>query len=883
MSRTLRSAPPHQVGFAHAAGRATIELDDAGDTPILRGYREVRERFPDAIVLVRLGDFYELFGADAETAAPILGIALTGRGFGSAGRVPMCGVPHHSVTQHLRKLLDAGRHVAIWDQVGEVEAGKLVRREVTRVLSPGMVVEDELLEPTAVRRCVALVSAGGSTGMAALDASTGEMQLVQVPGDMSTRALVDECARLEPAEILVPEGTDPPPAIGAELPRTRLAPAYFDARSADRRLLGACGTETLAALDIDDVPAARRAAGALLAYCERSRLALTPGFIRITVHRPGATMRLDTQTRRNLEVTSALGGRGPSLASLLDRTCTAMGARLLRRRLHQPLTERAALEARLDAVAELMRDGGTATRLAQLLSGVGDLERLTARCVQGIASPRDLGAVRDAGSLMSAIHEVLSDISAAELVGATRRCVAPAAVVQRLQMLLVESPPATARDGGAVRPGADAELDSLQASGGSARSFISGLEEKERQRTGIRSLRVGYNRVFGYYIEIPNAHRDSVPVDYVRKQTLVGAERYITPDLKDQESIVLHARERSVAREVELLGEAAALVADHAAQLFACADALALIDVTQSLARAAGEHHWTRPDLDDSLVVDIEGGRHPLVEEALGPGRFVPNDCSLDAVARVVVLTGPNMAGKSTYLRQVASIVLLAQVGSYVPAATARIGICDRIFTRVGAHDDLSGGMSTFMVEMSETAAILRQATGKSLVILDEIGRGTSTYDGLSIAQAVVEHIHDSPQLNCRTLFATHYHELTALAERLPRILNARVEVVEEGDRVTFLHRIVPGGADRSYGIHVAKLAGVPASVLMRARQILEGLERSRPLSDGSDTFVDQLSLPIAAPAPSAVIDELAELDIDSLTPIAALNKLVELRQRASP
>ena len=881
MSRGPRATAPHHVGPAQPATRATIDLDSAGDTPILREYRDVKERFPDAIVMARLGDFYEMFGDDAAAAAPLLGLTLTGRSFGGAGRVPMCGVPHSAVTQHIRRLLDSGHQVALWDQVGEVSAGKLVAREVTRVLSPGMVVEDDLLEPSAVLRCVAVAPRAGRIGVAAFDASTGELQLSEVGGGLETQALADECTRLDAAELLVAEGSDVPVAVAAGAARTALPAALFDLGAADRRLLDAAGVAGVATLDLEDLPAARCAAGALLAYCERSRLALTPGFVRIAVRRAAGLMRLDAQTRRNLELVAPMSDRGASLLSLLDRTRTPMGARLLRARLQQPLVDVASINARLDSVAKLARAHDAREELAGLLGTIADLERLMTRCIQGIASPRDLAAIRNACVSIPTVRDVMADIDAAELADARAACIAPAPVLERLQHLLVDEPPATARDGGAIRRGADPELDAMHDAGADARTFIAGLEEHERERTGIRSLRVGYNRVFGYYIEVPHAHRDRIPADFIRKQTLVGAERYITPDLKEQEAIVLHARERVVAREQQILTDASRLVASCAPQLYPAAAALAVLDVSQALARVAADERWVRPEVDGSGVVDIEAGRHPLVERALGRGRFVANDCTLDSAERLLVLTGPNMAGKSTYLRQVSLIVLLAQVGSFVPAARARIGVCDRIFTRVGAHDDLSGGMSTFMVEMAETAAILRQASERSLVVLDEIGRGTSTYDGVSIAQAVVEHIHDAPHLNCRTLFATHYHELTALADRLPRVRNARVEVVEQGERIAFLHRIVPGGADRSYGIHVAKLAGVPAGVLARAREVLAGLERTRPLAQRGDG-PDQLTLAIAAPAAHPVVEELAELDIDTLSPIAALNKLAELRDRAS-
>lgn len=878
-----REPAPHLAGSEAGEERvAALTLEEA-DTPVLREYRSVKETYPDAIVLARLGDFFELFGPDAETAAPVLGVTLTSRSYGQAGRLPMCGVPHHAVSQYVRRLLDAGHRVVLWDQVGEVVAGRTVRREVTRVLSPGTVVEGDLLEPDRVARCVALAPRGGRTGVAALDASSGELLLLEVEGTFESAALRDELARLDVAELLVAEGVEPPQSLAPGVTRTAVPGAYLEPSRASERLRRVAGTVTLRGLGVEEMEMAVSAAGAVLGYCERSRISLPEGFLRVTTAGGGDTMPLDPPTRRNLELLAPLGGGGPSLLQLLDRCRTPMGSRLLRRRIQEPLTDPVAINARLDGVAALVAGRGERDELRKRLAAVRDLERLVGRCVQGLASPRDLGGVRDTCLAIPALRQALHD-PRGEVLGALERCDVPADIAARLAQLLVDEPPATARDGGAIRPGADPELDSLQQSSRAAREYISTLEERERGRTGIRSLKVGYNRVFGYYLEIPNAHRDSVPADYVRKQTLVGAERYITPDLKEQETIVLHARERMVAREQELLRDCARTVADRSAPLLDCSAAVAVIDVAQALATVADEEGWTRPDVDMSSVLDIEGGRHPLVERSLGAGRFVANDTSLDVAHRVVVLTGPNMAGKSTYLRQVALIALLAQVGAYVPAARARIGVCDRIFTRVGAQDDLSGGLSTFMVEMAETAAILRQATGRSLVVLDEIGRGTSTYDGLSIAQAIVEHIHESPQLNCRTLFATHYHELTELAGRLQRVVNARVEVLEDGERITFLHRIVPGGADRSYGIHVARLAGLPAGVIARARQLLAEHESERPLDRGEPGRApSQLDLAIPVPLAHPVVDELLDLDVDALTPLAALNKLAELRQRVAP
>ena len=883
MRASSKVRAPHLESAATEAPRRTLDLEAAGDTPILRQYRSVKAEYPDAIVLARLGDFFEMFGPDAEMASPILGVALTSRGFGAAGRLPMCGVPHQAIVQHIRKLLDAGQRIAIWDQVGDVVAGRLVRREVTRVLSPGMVVEAELLDASSVSRCVALFTDHGSTGIAAFDPNTQQLELLELPGDRNSAAVVDELARLDARELLVEDGSALPEPLAELTQITPLPAAVFDRTRGVERLCRATGAATLDGLGVDAVPTALRAAGAVLAYCERARIVISPDLLRIHVRAAGGAMRLDAHTRANLELFTRIGGTGTSLLQLLDATRTPMGVRLLRARLNEPLVDTDAIARRLDSIDMMLRERDARRRLRDALSGMRDLERLLARCVQGIATPRDLGAIRDACAALDATGAVVGGLTTSgEIADSAARCRAPGGIRDRLDTLLCDDLPANAADGGAIRPGADADLDTLRGAGSTARTYLATLETSERERTGIRSLRVGYNRVFGYYIEVPNTQRDRVPDDYSRKQTLAGAERFVTPDLKEHEAIVLHARERAMGREQELLAGAVALVADHTRELAAAAAAVAILDVAQSLATVAEEQHWVRPSVDSSSSLRILGGRHPLVELTLGPGRFVPNDLTLDDDARILVLTGPNMAGKSTYLRQTASIVLLAQIGSYVPADEATIGVCDRIFTRIGAHDDLSGGLSTFMVEMAETAAILRQATERSLVVLDEIGRGTSTYDGVSIAQAVVEHLHDAPQLNCRTLFATHFHELTVLASQLSRVRNARVEVIEDGGDITFLHRIVAGGADRSYGVHVAKLAGIPGGVVIRARQLLAEQERNRPLSPGGELGSDQLWLSIAAPGPHPVVTELAGLDLDAMTPIAALNKLAELHDRAT-
>jgi DNA mismatch repair protein MutS len=581
-------------------------------------------------------------------------------------------------------------------------------------------------------------------------------------------------------------------------------------------------------------------------------------------------MPLDAPTVRNLEL--------PALVQMIDRTCTPVGARQLRAWLGAPLRDAESIELRLAAVDELVGAPPLRDRMQAVLRPVGDLERLVSRASQGHASARDLVMLRRSLDAIPAVQEALAGCSAL----VTRQLAADVSAAPELAGVLaralVEDPPLHTRDGGVIRSGYDADLDSISEGSRNAREWIAKLESVERRRSDIRSLKVGFNKVFGYYIEVSHANTAKLPDDYVRKQTLTGGERYITPELKEKEAIVLSARERIMAREVEILREVGAKVADAAPMLRATAQAIGRIDALLSLAVAAAEHLWRRPEVNAGLQLTIRGGRHPLVEHGLPAGVFVANDLDLDPESsQIVILTGPNMAGKSTYLRQAAMIVLLAQCGSFVPAEHAMIGLADRVFTRVGAHDDISAGMSTFMVEMTETAYILNHATRSSLVILDEVGRGTSTYDGVSIAQAVVEHLHDSPKLGCRTLFATHYHELTALAERLPRVRNQRVEVLEEGDTVRFLHRVVPGGADRSYGIHVAAVAGLPSGVIARARDVLGELERQRPLEPPEV----QLGLPIDV-APDPIRKELEEIDPASLSPLEALQKLYQLRARLS-
>ena len=821
-------------------------------TPVMKQYREAKDRHPDGILLFRLGDFYEIFFDDAKVAAPIMGVQLTSRPLGKAGRAPMCGVPHHAWQAYVGKLLRAGHKVVICDQVEAASKNKIVRRDVTRVLTPGTVVEEAYLEPSKPNYLVAAWSKGTEAGIAACEVSTGELLLCQLPRER----MQSEIERLAPAELLTPP----------EIEEYR-----FDPVRGEQRLKDMLGIAFPASVGAQDAPLAVGAAGVVLDYLKQNQTRVGPGVFSVRTYSPDATMPLDAATVRNLEL--------PALVDLVDRTSTPVGARQLRSWLGAPLRDAESIELRLAAVDELVSSAPQRDVLQAALKPVGDLERLVSRSAQGHATARELVGLRRSLEALPAVQEALSECSALVTRELAGQVSAAPELVDILARALVEDPPLNARDGGVIRSGYDADLDAISDGSRAAREWIAKLEATERRRSGIRSLKVGFNKVFGYYIEVSHANTATLPDDYVRKQTLVGGERYITPELKEREAIVLTAQERIAARELEILHGLREAVAGLAPLLRETAHAMGMVDALLSLAAAAAEHGWRRPEVNAGVQLKIRGGRHPLVERGLPAGVFVANDLELDPDdAQIVVLTGPNMAGKSTYLRQAAMIVLLAQCGSFVPAERAVIGLADRVFTRVGAHDDITAGMSTFMVEMTETAYILNHATRSSLVIFDEVGRGTSTYDGVSIAQAVVEHLHDAPKLGCRTLFATHYHELTALAERLPRVRNQRVEVLEEGDTVRFLHRVVPGGADRSYGIHVAAVAGLPSGVIARARDVLADLERQRPLEPPEF----QLGLPIEM-ASDPLRKELEDIDPASLSPLEALQKLYQLRAKLTP
>jgi DNA mismatch repair protein MutS len=844
-------------------------------SPAHRQYLAVKARYPDAVVLFRMGDFYEMFGEDARTGAQALGITLTSREFARGDRVPMAGIPHHALQGYLKRFVQHGLKVAICEQLTEPGKG-LVERDVVRVVTPGTLVEPALLDDRTNNYLAAVNPFKDSYGLAYVDVTTGEFAVTEFRGPQAGAQLEVELLRLAPAECLVPRDDLPVQLVGNVSVHDDFR---FDPDTAREALCRQLGVRSLEGFGCDAMPAAIGAAGAIVSYLERANRSLLGLLTRLHTYGVSAYMTLDRYTRRNLELTESArsGGARGSLLWVLDRTQTAMGGRLLRRMVGQPLLDVEPLQRRLDAVGELNELPVLRAQVRQVLGKVADIERLTGRVAAGLATAADLVALRDSLLVLAEIEPLLADSRSEELQRLREEIDPCGDIADLVERAVMESGDRI------IKPGYSAELDGMVDAIRSSRDWIAGLEPAERERTGIRSLKVGYNKVFGYYIEISNANVSLAPAEYVRKQTLVNAERFITPELKEAEARILQAEERISALERSLFAELLQQIAGHADRLFASAAALAALDVFRALADVAAHHGYVRPQLADDDRLEIVGGRHPVVEVALENEGFIPNDCALDCGDRqVLIITGPNMGGKSTYLRQVALIALMAQIGSFVPAESAHVGIVDRIFTRVGAQDDIASGQSTFMVEMVETANILNHATRRSLLVLDEVGRGTSTYDGLAIARAVVEHIHG--HIGARTLFATHYHELTALADRFPRIHNVNVAVAEEGSDVIFLHRVVPGGADRSYGIHVGRLAGLPAGVTERAEETLAELE-ARARQNGhkrTRPHAQQMTL-FGGPADgvaSQVLDELLALDVTALTPIEALTRLYELQQK---
>ena len=867
-------------------------------TPLFKQYWEIKGQYPDVLLLFRLGDFYEIFGEDAEIAARVLEITLTSRDYIRGERIPMCGVPHHAIDRYIARLIAAGHRVAMCDQVEDARFAKgLVKRKVTRVVTPGTVLEDSMLDAKSNNYLAAVTAshdapAQATFGLALCDVSTGEFAVTEIGGPDAARRVSDELERLGPRELLLParlvEAWDGWLSAGRPWTLTPLTPDAFSRKSARQVLQDHFGVISLRGFGCEELDQAIEAARTVISYLSHRHIEAAKHIQSLTTYSVAEFMCLDPTARRNLELTQTMwdGGRSRTLLSALDTTGTSMGGRLMRKWLEQPLLDPIRINERLDAVEELSESALLRGDLRERLGQVSDLERLASRCATGTATPRDLSMLRTSLERIPELKALTSACGAIYLSELAERLEPLQELSHRLQIALVDEPPINVREGGMIRPGFCPQLDELRLASTDGKEWIANLETSERERTTIKSLKVGYNSVFGYYIEVtkPNVHL--VPSDYHRKQTTSNAERYITPDLKEKEALILGAEEKIQDMEYRLFSELRDQVGREAAQILAVAGAIGELDCLASFAESSVRSGYVRPQVDAGDVIQIRNGRHPVVEK-LATEPFVPNDALLDSQEnRLLIITGPNMAGKSTYLRQVALIVLLAQAGCFVPADAAHIGVVDRIFTRVGAHDDLASGQSTFMVEMNETANILNNVTPRSLVILDEIGRGTSTYDGLSIAWSVAEYLQ---QLGAKTLFATHYHHLNDLAERLPGVKNYRAAVKEDGHHIVWLRKIVPGGTDRSYGIQVARLAGLPEAVIDRAREVLLDLEAgSGGVAGGLPSRETQIStsrqkvqLNLFEVDENPVVEELRKLDLSTTTPIEALTLLYQLQKRA--
>ncbi len=885
-------------------------------TPLMRQYWKIKDRHPGALLLFRMGDFYETFEDDAKTVSEVLGITLTKRSNGAADDVPLAGFPHHALDQHLPKLVQAGYRVAVCEQLEDPKyARKVVKRDVVEVVTPGVSFRDGLLAPKHSHYLAAAVWGSsrqdrGRVGFAFVDASTGEFQVAEVPEERFEELLLT----VGPAELLVDKGQkDRVKSIrGTAFTLTPQEDWVFGYDFAYETLLRHFQTHSLKGYGVEELRLGLVAAGAALYYLSETQKGRVPHVRRIQRYQSDDYIALDPQTKRNLELVASMqGGRDGSLIQILDRTLTPMGGRMLRSWLVRPLRSVEKIQQRLDAVDALHRSERLRRAVRDELSHVGDLERLAAKVCTGRATPRDLVTLRLTLRQVPAVKQHLAEEDTETLEKIRDGLTLCQDIVDRIGAALSDDPPAKMDAGGYIRDGYSEELDGLRKIARGGKETLARLQAEESKRTGIPSLKVGYNKVFGYYLEITNAHKDKVPDDYIRKQTLVNAERYITPALKQHEEKILTAEEKMVELESQLFAELRMAVAEAVEPVQRNARYLALLDVVAGLAEVAVQRGYVRPEVHDGGVLDITDGRHPVVEAALPAGEaFIPNSVTLDPEgktgAQVLVITGPNMAGKSVVLRQTGLIVLLAQVGAFVPAERASVGVVDKIFTRVGASDNLAAGESTFLVEMNEAANILNNATARSLILLDEVGRGTSTFDGLSIAWAIVEYLHENPEVAARTLFATHYHELNALADRLARVRNARIQVQEHEGRVVFLRKLVPGGADHSYGIEVARMAGLPERVVARAKEVLRHLEahdvadeigveaEGAPSGDGAVPDARrpvaaglgevEPALPEAAPVDPVllrVMDELEATDPDRMSPVEALLKLVELKRLA--
>lgn len=881
-------------------------------TPLMRQYASMKAKYPGTILLFRLGDFYETFEEDARTTSAVLGITLTKRGNGAAGEIPLAGFPHHALESYLPKLLKAGHRVAICEQLEDPRFARgIVKRDVVEVMTPGVAFSESLLERSRNNYLLAvalphhLAAADDAAGLAFIDVTTAEFHAVEMP----VRQLSGHISSIAPSEILVQKRDRP---VIEELLAGNFTGLYttvddwvFNTDYARRVLVDQFRTQTLKGFGIEEWPLAITAAGAVMNYLRETQKSNLLHVRKVSPYAVGDHILLDEATKRNLEISRTReGGDEGTLFRVLDRTKTPMGARLLKRWVHQPLRKTEPISARLDAVGELAGNGELRKSLARTLSGIGDLERLIARISTGRANPREVLAMKSMLARISILKadldsgcgaKVSPDGSAAAasptLVKLGSRMVPMDELVSAIGSALSPDPPASLSDGNVIREGYDRELDELRDIAVNGKSWIAALQTSERQRTGIPSLKVGYNNVFGYYIEVTNTHRDRVPASFTRKQTLANAERYITPELKEYEEKILNAEERILSLETRLFNDLRTKIAECTEPIQENAQLVAMLDCFSSLADAASEYGYVRPEIDEGTTIEIVDGRHPVIERLLPPGEsYTPNSTLLDREEnQLLIITGPNMSGKSSYLRQVGLIVLLAQIGSFVPAKSARIGLVDRIFTRVGASDNIAAGESTFLVEMHEAANIVNTATPRSLVLLDEIGRGTSTFDGISIAWALSEYLHN--RIGAKTLFATHYHELNELADLFPRIKNLKVEVREYGDKVIFLHKVTPGFADHSYGIQVAQMAGLPEEVTERAKHILRNLEGSGLTVHGEAGGPRQTQKTKGRIAPAEMQmtlfemkddrlrEKLKDIDVDKMTPLEALQRLAELKR----
>ncbi|OED38454.1 DNA mismatch repair protein MutS [Chromatiales bacterium (ex Bugula neritina AB1)] len=842
----------------------------AKQTPMMRQYFSIKAEYPDTLVFYRMGDFYELFFDDAKRASELLSITLTARGHSGGEPIPMAGVPQHSVEGYLAKLVSQGESVALCEQIGDPATSKgPVERKIVRVLTPGTVTDEALLDDRQPCLLSAVSFDGHWYGLASIDLAVG---VITVSEFQSQQMLQAELARLKPAELLVPENFSDADEFAPYTVRSRPV-WHFDPASASEQLCKLFGTKDLRGFGCDNLPHATGAAGCVLQYVRETHRGTPPHIAGLSTETPRDALTLDATTRRNLEIDTSLSGQpAATLRALLDKTLTSMGGRLLNRWLNRPLRDHKLLNTRLDAIAAFIADTLLAASLATQLRSISDIERILARVSIGSARPRDLISLRDTLRLLPEIHQLIAEQEEILLVSIADCLQGFETERELLNRALADEPPALIKDGGAIRSGFDEALDELRSLSENADSYLTDLESRERERTGNANLKVGYNRVHGYYLEVSKASKGTVPPEYTRRQTLKGAERYITEELKQFEDKVLSARERSLQREKDLYEK---LLTDLAANLPAlkqCAQAIAELDVLQNMAERSVTLNWTRPTFTNSHVIRYDAGRHPVIEASLNT-QFVPNDLHLDLKQRMLLITGPNMGGKSTYMRQTALIVLLAHIGSHVPASACEMGPIDRIFTRIGASDDLASGRSTFMVEMTEAADILHNATARSLVLMDEIGRGTSTYDGLSLAWACAHALARNNR--AFTLFSTHYFELTRLEKEQSAIGNVHLDAVEHNDEIVFMHNVKSGAASKSYGLQVAKLAGLPGTVLDHARERLAALEASTSSPPAAPVVCEQLGL--FPPEEHPVKEYLQKLDVDNVSPREALEHLYKL------